>query len=72
VLTVSAFLDGHAIPGSVFTTLAVSKFLARESAFQSPDPEHTWNCVRALNQTGLLSIDATSTPPTVRVAQPVQ
>jgi hypothetical protein len=72
VLTVSAFLDGHAIPGSVFTTLAVSKFLARESAFQSPDPEHTWNCVRALNQTGLLSIDATSTLPTVRVAQPVQ
>jgi tetratricopeptide (TPR) repeat protein len=72
VLGVAAFLDGRAIPGNVFTTLAVSRFLTGENAFQSPDPERTWNCVRALEQAGLLSVDPTTTPPTVRAAQPVQ
>jgi tetratricopeptide (TPR) repeat protein len=72
VLAAAAFLDGRAIPGNMFTTLALSRFLAGENAFRTPDPEHIWSCVRALGQAGLVSIDQTSTPPTVRVAQPVQ
>jgi len=72
VMAAAAFLDGRAIPGNVFTTLALSRFLAGEGAFRTPDPEHIWNCVRALEQAGVVSIDQTSTPPTVRVAQPVQ
>jgi hypothetical protein len=72
VLSVAAFLDGRAIPGSMFTTLAVSKFLTGGNAAQFPDPERIWSCVRALGQAGLVSIDPATSPPTVRIALPVQ
>jgi tetratricopeptide (TPR) repeat protein len=71
VLTVTAFLDGDAIPGTVFTTLALGKFLAGDGSAQSPDPERAWTAVRALEQAGLVTIDA-STPPTVRMSGQVQ
>jgi tetratricopeptide (TPR) repeat protein len=72
VLSVAAFLDGRAIPGGMFTTLAVNKFLTGGNAAQVPDPERVWSCVRALSQAGLLSIDPASSPPTVRIALSVQ
>jgi tetratricopeptide (TPR) repeat protein len=79
VLSVAAFLDGRAIPGSVFTTLAMSMFLTGGNAAQFPDPERIWSCVRALGQAGLMAIDSGTTvlpttvlSSTVRIALPVQ
>ena len=71
VLTLIAFLDGDGIPGVVFTTLALSKFLAGDNSAQSPDPERAWTAVRALEQAGLVMID-TGTPPTVRASAQIQ
>lgn len=68
VLSVAAFLDGHAIPGSMFTTLAMSMFLTGGNAAQFPDPERIWNCVRALGQAGLVAIDPASSSATVSSA----
>jgi len=72
VLSVTAFLDGHAIPGNVFTTSALSRFLAGDAAGQPSDPERTWRCVRALEVSGLVSIDTATAPPVVRIARQVQ
>jgi tetratricopeptide (TPR) repeat protein len=70
VLTLIAFLDGDGIPGVMFTTLALSKFLAGDNSAQSPDPERAWTTVRALEQAGLVTIDD-GTPPTVRASAQV-
>jgi len=69
LLAVAALLDGQAIPGPVFTTPATCKYLA-EAGAAGADPDGAWAAVRALEHTGLLTIDAATTPPLVRGARP--
>ena len=69
VLELAALLDGHGIPGGVFTSSAACEYLARDSA---TDPEGAWNALLTLERAGLLTIDTATTPPTLRINSVVQ
>jgi tetratricopeptide (TPR) repeat protein len=72
VLALAALLDGHGIPGAVFTTAAVCEYLAGDGAAGPADPEHAWNVLLAPERAGLLAIDRVGTPPMVRMKAVVQ
>jgi tetratricopeptide (TPR) repeat protein len=72
LLALAALLDGHGIPGSLFTTKAASTYLAGGRAADSPDPERVRNALLILEQAGLLSIDLAAAPPTVRMKPVIQ
>jgi len=70
LLGLAALLDGQPVPGPVFTTEAICRFLG---GVGSPvaDPDRVWEAVRALAHTGLLTIDHAITPPLVRISRAV-
>jgi len=72
LLVLAALLDGHGIPGIVFTTSATCRYLTGEGDAGAPDPGRTWSALVALEQAGLLAIDQASTPPTVRMSRALQ
>ena len=72
LLLLTALLDGHGIPGSVFTASAVCQYLAGEDAALPPDPERAWSALLALERAGLVAIDTAGTPPAVWVSPALQ
>jgi tetratricopeptide (TPR) repeat protein len=76
LLALAAQLDGHGIPGPVFTTQAVSQYLAEDGAARAghlaADPQRTWNAIVSLRQAGLMTVDPPGTPPAVRISRVVQ
>ncbi|MGD0243517.1 MAG: tetratricopeptide repeat protein [Streptosporangiaceae bacterium] len=72
LLALAAQLDGHGIPGVVFTTLAVSQYLSEGSAGPPVDPQRTWNAIVGLRQAGLMTVDPPGTPPAVRISPVIQ
>ena len=72
-LALAALLDGHAIPGTVFTAPATCHYLAQAGApaadAPAADTHRAWEAARALERTGLLVIDPATTPPTVRMSR---
>src|SRR5262249_54367426 len=70
-LAIAALLGGEAIPGTMFTTSAVCDYLTAARAAAMADPGLAWNAVLALERTGLLAIDAASTPPVAWMSQAV-
>lgn len=72
LLVLAALLDGHGIPGTVFTTPAASQYLGGEDAPRPPDPKRAWSALLALERAGLLAIDPASTPPVARMSPALQ
>jgi tetratricopeptide (TPR) repeat protein len=72
LLALAALLDRHGVPGTVFTTAAVCRYLAAGGTGQAVNPDAAWNALSALDRADLLSIDGTTTPPTVRMSSTVQ
>jgi tetratricopeptide (TPR) repeat protein len=77
LVTLAALLDGHGIPGAVFTTAAVGGYLAEDVAVQDPgapaaDPQRTWSAIGSLRQAGLLTVDQAGPSPTVRISPVIQ
>ena len=72
LLALAALLDGHGIPGTLFTTQAACAYLAANRAADSADPERVRNALLILEQAGLLAIDLAATPPTVRMKPVIQ
>jgi tetratricopeptide (TPR) repeat protein len=77
LVTLAALLDGHGIPGAVFTTAAVGGYLAENVAVRDPgappaDPQRTWNAIGSLRQAGLLTVDPSGSSPTVRISPVIQ
>ena len=77
LVTLAALLDGHGIPGAVFTTAAAGEYLAADGADRDPgaqaaDPQRTWNAIGSLRQAGLLTVDPSGTSPTVRIGPMIQ
>jgi tetratricopeptide (TPR) repeat protein len=77
LVTLAALLDGHGIPGAVFTTVAAGEYLAEDGRGQDPgalpaDPQRTWNAIGSLRQAGLLTVDPAGTSPTVRISPVIQ
>jgi tetratricopeptide (TPR) repeat protein len=70
LLALAALFDGQAIPGPVFTTAATGTYLADQGVVAA-DPGRAWDAVRALERTGLLTIDTAATPPLVRLSRAV-
>lgn len=66
-LAIAALLDGNGIPGTVFTASAARKYVSRR-----PGDDAGGDPLAALEQTGLLSVDDGTAPPTVRMLWPVQ
>jgi tetratricopeptide (TPR) repeat protein len=72
LLALAALLDGHGIPGAVFTTSAACEYLTSDAAGRSPDPKQAWTALLSLRQAGLLAVDQAGTPPTVRISPVIQ
>ena len=77
LVTLAALLDGHGIPGAVFTTQAVGRYLAGDGAGQDPgaapgNPQRTWNAILSLRQAGLMTVDPPGSPPAVRISPVIQ
>jgi hypothetical protein len=70
LLALAALLDGQAIPAPLFSTPAMCKYLA-EAGAPAPDADRAWETVRALEHTGLITVDRASTSPVVRVSRVV-
>ena len=71
LVTLAAMLDGRGIPGIVFTTAAVGKYLAGDGG-QPADPQRAWNAILSLRQAGLLAVDPPDALPVVRISPVIQ
>jgi tetratricopeptide (TPR) repeat protein len=74
MLVFLALLDGHGIPGALFSTQALITYLGGGAApfSAAADPRRVWDVLLALERTGLLSVDREVTPPTVGMSSPLQ
>ncbi len=72
LLAVAGVLDGHGIPGAVFTTSAVRDYLTANAAASPAGQGHAQAGLTVLEQAGLLTIDDAGTPPTIRISPAVQ
>lgn len=72
LLALVALLDSNGVPATVLTSLAALKYLADSGAAAVADEEHTRDSVLSLEQAGLLTVDASTSPPAVRVSPAVQ
>jgi tetratricopeptide (TPR) repeat protein len=71
-LALAVLLDGHGIPGSVFSTPAACEYIAANRVAGPPDPKHSRGALLSLERVGLLSVDPASTERTVRIPSVVQ
>ncbi|MGH3152143.1 MAG: tetratricopeptide repeat protein [Streptosporangiaceae bacterium] len=67
MLVLIALLDGHGIPGAVFSTQSVSVYLGGTAVgFGTPvDCKPAWDALLAIERAGLISISRTETAPAV-------
>src|SRR6266487_1109822 len=72
VVALAAVLDGHQIPGTVFTTPAACQYIAEGDTALTANPGRAWDAVLILEQAGLLAVDPASAPPAVRMSPVVQ
>jgi tetratricopeptide (TPR) repeat protein len=72
LLALAALLDGHAIPGAVFTAPATCEYLGEGGGGSPVDPNVAWSALLSLERAGLLTVDSATTPPTVRMTPTVQ
>jgi len=70
VLALAAVVDGHAVPGTVFTTPATCQYLADAAGLAGP--ADAWPAVMALERAGLVAVDAAGSSPAVWVSQALQ
>jgi tetratricopeptide (TPR) repeat protein len=74
MLVLVALLDGHGIPGTIFTTPSVTAYLGGTAVgFGTPiDPKPAWNALLAMERVGLISLNRADAPPTVLLNPVVQ
>jgi tetratricopeptide (TPR) repeat protein len=72
LLALAALLDGHGIPGAVFTTPAACGYLAGDGAGAPVDREHAREALRTAERAGLLSAGLAGTAAMVRMSAVVQ
>ena len=72
MLVLVALLDGHGIPGALFTTQVACDYAAGDGAGGSVDPARALSALLILERAGLLSIDQAGTLATVRMVRVVQ
>ena len=67
MLVLVALLDGHGIPGAVFSTPAVAAYLGGGvTPFSSAvDPKPAWDALLAIERAGLISVNRSASPPII-------
>src|SRR6266702_1966950 len=67
MLVLVALLDGHGIPGAVFSTPSVAGYLGGAVTPFSPavDPKPAWDALLAIERAGLISVNRAVSPPTI-------
>ena len=67
MLVLVALLDGHGIPGAIFSTPAVAAYLGGAVTPFSPavDPKPAWDALLAIERAGLISVNRAVSPPTI-------
>ena len=69
MLVLVALLDGHGIPGNLFSTPAVAAYLggAMTPFSSAVDPKPAWDALLAIERAGLVSLNRSVSPPTILV-----
>ena len=71
LLVLAALLDGNGIPGAVFTSSAVREYAATGGTYSAAESA-VMDGVAALEHAGLLHVDTSTSPPTLRMNWLVQ
>ena len=74
MLVLVALLDGHGIPGTVFSTPAAAAYLGGAVTPFSPtvDPKPAWDALLAIERAGLISVNRAVSPPTILMSSVLQ
>jgi tetratricopeptide (TPR) repeat protein len=74
MLVFVALLDGHGIPGAVFSTPAVAAYLggAVTPFSTAVDPKPAWDALLAIERAGLITVNRAQTPPTILMSSVLQ
>jgi tetratricopeptide (TPR) repeat protein len=74
MLVLVALLDGHGIPGAIFSTPAVAAYLGGAVTPFSPavDPKPAWDALLAIERAGLISVNRAVSPPTILMSSVLQ
>ena len=74
MLVLVALLDGHGIPGAIFSTPAVAAYLggAVTPFAQAVDPKPAWDALLAIERAGLVSVNRSVSPPTIGMSSVLQ
>jgi hypothetical protein len=74
MLVFVALLDGHGIPGAIFSTPAVAAYLggAVTPFSTAVDPKPAWDALLAIERAGLITVNRAETPPTILMSSVLQ
>ena len=74
MLVFVALLDGHGIPGAIFSTPAVVTYLGGAVAPFSTavDPKPAWDALLAIERAGLITVNRAQAPPTILMSSVLQ
>ena len=74
MLVLVALLDGHGIPGAIFSTSAVAAYLGGAlTPFSSAvDPKPAWDALLAIERAGLISVNRSVSPPIISMNSVLQ
>ena len=74
MLVFVALLDGHGIPGAIFSTPAVAAYLGGTvTPFSTTvDPKPAWDALLAIERAGLITVNRAQAPPTILMSSVLQ
>src|SRR5690348_2686236 len=74
MLVLVAMLDGHGIPGAIFSTPAVAAYLGGAATPFAPavDAKPAWDALLAIERAGLISVNRSASPPTIGMSSVLQ
>jgi tetratricopeptide (TPR) repeat protein len=74
MLVFVALLDGHGIPGAIFSTPAVAAYLdgAITPFSTAVDPKPAWDALLAIERAGLIVVNRAEAPPTILMSSVLQ
>ncbi len=72
VLALTALLDGHGMPATVFSSPAAGAYLAPAGTPSAAGRELGWGTLPILERTALLALDRSLSPPAVRMSPVIQ
>ena len=74
MLVLVALLDGHGIPGTIFSTPSVAAYLggAVTGVSSAVDPKPAWDALLAMERAGLINLNRAVAPPTIGMSSVLQ